>query len=116
MDAVREIYGEVLPTSYFNSVPLFYSLYCVIYDLSFGLKDSKYVKKLIVASDYPKIKSALENFEANLEEMLAEKSNVPSDIRQFIEDYTRHTTNAEVRRRRHNFLLDFICRYLEEEK
>ncbi|NPV14384.1 DUF262 domain-containing protein [candidate division WOR-3 bacterium] len=112
MDTIGEIYGDILPDSYFNKSPLFYSLYCMIYDLLFGLPNSENTLR-IEPSQYPKIKIALESLEAILEES-SNKSAQDSepDIKQFIDDYTRHTTVEAVRNRRHQFLLAFIIKYL----
>lgn len=117
IDTIGEIYGELLPSSYFSGIPLFYTLYCVIHDLLFGLKGSSYKERMSISSSYyPKIRSALENLEVILEESSNKESGVPNDVRQFIEDYTRHTTMLQVRKRRHEFLLNFILRHLREEK
>lgn len=108
MDTIGEIYGKSLPDSHFSSVPLFYTLYCDIYDLLFGMKASPYPKmKTIKTNDYPKIRNALENLETILEED-SNNPNISDDIKQFIEDYNRHTTDVDRRRRRHTFLLNFI--------
>lgn len=113
IDIIGEVYGKILPDSLFSGIPLFYTLFCVIYDFSFGLKNSSYKKKILIKpSDYPKIRTALENLETLLEDS-TKKSN---DIEHFIEDYTRHTTVVQVRKRRHDFLLKFILAYLKEKK
>jgi len=117
IDTIGEIYGELLPSSYFNGIPLFYTLYCVIYDLLFGLKNSNYKERIrIEPSDYLKIKTSLENLETILEESSGKESGIPNNIRQFIEDYTRHTTVLQVRKRRHDFLLNVILGYLRKKK
>ncbi len=119
IDTIGEIYGEMLPSSFFHGIPLFFSLYCVIYDLLFGLKGSSYKEKLqINQSHYPRIKNALEELESVLQDSLTEsgraKPRISDDIKEFIDDYTRHTTNLKVRKRRHDFLLKFILKYLKE--
>jgi hypothetical protein len=115
IDTIGEIYGENLPSSYFNRAPLFYTLYCVIYDLLFGLKNSTHrIKTPIKTVDYPKIRAGMESLEAILEEYTEEKSEVSKKVKQFIEDYTRHTTVIKERKRRHDFLLKFILRHLRE--
>jgi hypothetical protein len=121
IDTIGEIYGDTLPSSYLNGAPLFYSLFCVIYELLFGLKSSSYKERVSInQSHYPRIKNALEELESILQESFTEsgrlKSGVPDNIRQFIEDYTRHTTVLQVRKRRHDFLLKFIFEYLREKK
>lgn len=116
MDSIGEIYAEVLPNSYFNGIPFFYTLYCVIYDLLFGLKNSRCeVEMSIRPSHYPKIRVALQNLETVLEEVTT-KSDVHGGAKQFIDDCTRHTTVLQVRKRRHDFLLKFILGYLGEKK
>jgi len=112
IDTIDEIYGDVLPNSLFSGTPLFYSLYCLIYDLLFGLKNSDN-KMRIQEKDYLKIRNALEDLESILESASNEGTDGPESIRTFIEDYTRHTTLLKVRLRRHKFLLSFIAKYLK---
>jgi len=109
---IGQIYGDVLPNSLFSGIPLFYSLYCLIYDLLFGLKKSANTIR-IQEKDYPKIRNALEDLESTLESASEEGGEVPKDIRTFIENYTRHTTLSEVRLKRHRFLLSFVTDYLK---
>lgn len=111
IDTIGEIYGDTLSDSLFRRGPLFYSLYCLIYDLLFGLKISSN-KIRIQEKDYAKVKTALENLESILEDASENIESASEDIRTFIEDYTRHTTRDDVRLRRHRFLLSFIKRYL----
>ncbi|MEO0021945.1 MAG: DUF262 domain-containing protein [candidate division WOR-3 bacterium] len=110
--AIDNIYGDRLPDSRFHGIPLFYSLYCLVYDLIYGLPNSENQKR-IGTSSYPKIKNALEDLESILGEYDNSKSmEIPDDIKKFKEDYTRHTTIKDIRKRRHNFLLNFINKYL----
>jgi len=111
MDTIGKIYYESLENSNFRSIPLFYTLFCVIYDLLFGLPGSNNNRR-INRSDYPKIKNILENFDSLLNE---EKKEMNQDIKMFREDYQRHTTLREVRERRHKFLLNFINDRLPQE-
>lgn len=106
IDTIGEIYGDKLSESVFKGMPLFYSLYCLIYDLLFGLPNSGNELR-IERTHYVKIRNALEELESRLEENLESQ-----DIKQFKEDYQRHTTVENTRKRRHEFLLNFIKRYL----
>lgn len=116
IDTIGEIYGELLPNSYFNGAPLFYTLYCVIYDLLFSLKNSSNnVRIKSTPSDCAKIRDSLENLEATLGEPKNRTSEKP-EIAKFMEDYTVHTTNLPVRKRRHDFLLNFILQHLNLKK
>lgn len=112
IDTIGEIYGNILPDSLFRGTPLFYSFYCLIYDLLFGLKNSENEIR-IQERDYAKIRNALEALESLLESGVQNLRDLPKDIRTFIEDYTRHTTLEHVRLRRHRFLLLFIIKYLK---
>ena len=111
IDAIGEIYGDVLSDSFFRRGPLFYSLYCLIYDLLFGLKNSNNNIR-IQEKDYVKVKTALEDLESILEDASKNIENAPKNVKTFIEDYNRHTTLKDVRLRRHSFLLSFIKKYL----
>lgn len=72
IDTIGEIYGDKLSESLFKGMPLFYSLYCLIYDLLFGLPNSGNELR-IEKSHYVKIRNALEQLESCLEENLAHK-------------------------------------------
>ncbi|MEO0131421.1 MAG: DUF262 domain-containing protein [candidate division WOR-3 bacterium] len=112
MDIIGYIYGDQLPNSFFNRIPPFYSLYCVLYDFLFGLNGSNNQIR-INDMHYVRIKNALENLESHLEETEGKTEEEFSKIKEFVNDCTRHTTTESVRKKRHNFLLNFIGRYLQ---
>lgn len=111
MDTIGQIYYESLENSNFRSIPLFYTLFCVIYDFLFGLPNSDN-KRRITQSDYPKIKNILQNLDSLLSE---EGPEINDEIEEFRTYYQRHTTVREVRERRHKFLLNFINDRLPQE-
>ena len=113
MDTIGKIYYEILPNSYFNGLPLFYTLFCVIFDLLYGLKGSDNTRR-IKPSDYPKIKTILQEIDSILDISETEKK-YSDDIKQFLDDCKRHTTVKNVRERRHRFLLNFILDRLPKE-
>jgi len=104
MDAIGQIYFDFLKNSNFRGIPLFYTLFCVIYDLLFGLPYSDNNRK-INTSDYPKINNILQNLDSLLSE---EEKGMDEEIREFRNYCQRHTTVKEVREKRHKFLLKFI--------
>mgnify|MGYP000278482157 CR=1 FL=1 len=106
IDTIGKIYYEILPSSYFNGLPPFYTLFCVIFDLLYGLKGSDNTRR-IKPSDYPKIKTILQEIDSILDIGKTEKK-YSDDIKQFLDDCKRHTTVKEVRERRHRFLIKFI--------
>jgi len=105
IDTIGEIYGNGLANSIFNRSPLFYSLYCIIYDLLFGLKNSN-IKMQIDKKDFVKIRNIFDNLESQLD--VESEKDLSKDLRVFIENYTRHTTLQDVRLNRHKFLISFI--------
>ncbi|MEM3122361.1 MAG: hypothetical protein QXH60_02890, partial [Candidatus Pacearchaeota archaeon] len=113
MDTIAIIYGEQLPGSYFKGLPLFYSLYCLVYDLLYGLHGSDNERR-ITKSDYPKIRNVLQELETVLESIEKKDKITPEnkEVINFINDYKRHTTNEVVRKRRHKYLINFMNKYL----
>jgi predicted RNA-binding protein associated with RNAse of E/G family len=117
ISSIVDIYGEQLPKSQFRRLPLFYSLYCIIFDLLYGLADSSYHTRISFDhSLYPRVRTAIENIDAILEDAILESGKVdpeaPPEIKRFIENISRHTTNKEIRLERHNYLVNFILPYL----
>ncbi|MBS3104196.1 DUF262 domain-containing protein [Candidatus Woesearchaeota archaeon] len=106
MDAIGEIFNGNLANSIFNSKTLFYSFFCAIYDLSYGLPNSKFsVEKKLSPSMYPKIRAAIDQIESILES--------PSDYvkyNKFIVACDRHTTNITERQLRHKVIMDILLK------
>jgi hypothetical protein len=111
MDTIGQIYYDSFKNSNFKSIPLFYTLFCVIYDFLFGLPGSNNERR-ISPSDYPKIKNILQDLDSLLGE---EEKEIDEKVRDFRNDYQRHTTVKETRERRHKFLLKFIKDRLPNE-
>lgn len=105
MDTISEIYGEELPYSCFNSKPLFYSLFCVIYHFKFGMTNVKIEQLSITQDKISKIKSALQYIEEIVSEPGKYKLN-----KEFIEATRVHTTNLAERKRRFNFIAKTIIK------
>ena len=118
INTIVEIYGESLPRSRFNGMPLFYSLYCVIFDLLFGLRGSTYQRNIEFNNTlFTRTRSVIENIESILEDSIIQSGKVRPDadpeIKRFIETFTRHTTDKDIRVERHNYILNLIVSYLQ---
>jgi len=102
MDMIGEIMGDSLVTSNYSSKHLFYSLFVAIYDLVFGFPGTSTEQIEVNTRTVPRIRNALTNidfiFELRAEDILA------SD-RQFYDASTRHTTDLDARRIRHDYLI-----------
>jgi hypothetical protein len=108
IDTIGNLFEGGLSNSEFTSKPLFYSLFCALYDLMYGLKGTNTKKVSMKPAIYSKIKVALDNIESIIQ---AKKGNLSN--RKFIESYERHTTALAARKIRHKFLLESINKSLE---
>lgn len=107
IDTIAQIFGGDLSKSAFRSVTLFYSLFCVCYDILFGLPNSKVPRTKIRKEMLVSIRKAL----SGLEEKLAAKKP-PSKYFNFIEASTKHTTDQSARLIRHRVILGEILKEL----
>lgn len=104
-DIIGNVFEERLADSYFSRPHLFYTLFCVIYDLEFGLSSNS-PKGKIRSTDIPKIRVCLDEISSKLE---AKDDRYVA----FLESLHRATTDTTVRKYRHKFILDkllAVCR------
>ena len=94
--------GE-LPDTAFHKKALFYSLFCVIYDIVYGLSHSTTRQRKIPPNSYSAIRRALRRLGEVLEEEIP-----PRKYARFIEACGRQTDNIGPRKIRHRFILDAI--------
>lgn len=107
VDKIADIFGADLPESEFRKTTLFYSLFCVIYDLLYGLPKSNTKQKQINKVSYDLIRNSLRK----LEEALRSKEP-PIKYLQFKDASTRHTTDLSARKIRHETILKEILKCL----
>ena len=94
-----EIFGESLGKSNFRRIPLFYSLFLVIYDAKFGLPGSEYPRVVLTAEKNKILASELRK----LNEVFALKKPAPRFV-QFIDASKLSTADVGKRKLRHKFL------------
>ncbi|MCX6009162.1 MAG: DUF262 domain-containing protein [Chloroflexi bacterium] len=111
MDLVGEITENRLRTSHFSSVHLFYSLYCAIYDLLYGLPGSSAQRVEFGSKTLARVSTTLWDIDSLLEKDISEVSNA-EDIK-FVNASTRRTTDLSSRRIRHEYLVSHIIRDLQ---
>jgi hypothetical protein len=85
---------------------LFYSLFCAIFHLRWGLPGCDKNRLESEHWNYTRIRSALESVEFVLQS--EDKRSLDESAAQFLEDSRLATTDAAVRVRRTNFILDRI--------
>jgi len=107
IDTIAEIFGDALSQSAFHKSTLFYSLFCALYDIMYGLPSSEIPNVEIRKDSHKAIRKAL----SKLERELASKD--PSrDYLAFKDASTRHTTDQSRRLIRHQTVVNEIFQEL----
>lgn len=107
IDIIAEIYGDTLEESPFRRTTLFYSLFCAIYDIVYGLPNSDTQNFQIKREMYGSIRTAL----SRLEKELKAKEPSPKYF-EFKDASVRHTTDQSRRQIRHQTIVNEILKEL----
>ncbi|MBA7541794.1 hypothetical protein ES705_34110 [subsurface metagenome] len=107
IDTIAEIFEDTLIESPFRRSTLFYSLFCAIYDILYGLPNSDTPNYQIKRGTYEPIKNAL----SKLEKELTTKEPSPKYF-EFKDASTRHTTDQSRRLIRHRTIINEILKEL----
>lgn len=107
MDIIGNIFQDRLRGSRFASVPLFYSLFCVFYDLMYGLKGQEAEKVKISLAKKEDIAAAIDR----LGNAIKEKSKAKR-YRDFVDASTKHTNDLEPREIRHDVIKKELLKVL----
>lgn len=99
MDIIGNVFQNRLRGTSFASVPLFYSLFCVFYDLMYSMEGQKEEK---VKISLTKKEDAILTIE-KLSNAIREKSK-SRKYREFVDASTRHTTDLPQRQIRHDII------------
>ena len=103
IERIDSVMGEQLRATEFHKKSLFYSLFCVMYDLLYGLPGGLGHRHKIPASSYAAVRRALVRLSDDL------RADTPSQkYLRFIEASARQTDNVGPRRIRHKFILEAI--------
>lgn len=108
IDIIAELYRDDLKKSQFRNTTLFYSLFCAIYDLVYGLSPFKEPRLKVKSEDYKLIRKALLNLEGELESERPTKKKYLD----FKNAANYHTTNINERNIRHKVIVDEIIKEL----
>ncbi len=103
MDTIGEILGPNLSSSNFRRVQVFYSLFCALYHLLYGLKRFDVERRKIHEFDYECIRLALDEIDGIWNRREEDRTQKERD---FINWCSRATTDAPVRAKR----TEYICR------
>jgi len=108
MDIIGAILAKSSADSSFCRVPLFYTLFCTIYHMQFGLPDIKRKRVSIKQNDIPKIGISLEKVDEIFSVPADEVSNLPPRDREFRRATDVHTIHASNRTIRAEYVIDLI--------
>lgn len=112
MDLIGAILHDSPPTGSFRRVPLFYTLFCAIYHMQFGLPGIRIRRKTIPRSDIPRIRIALEKVDQIFQVDKSDVSTLPPKERKFRLATDVHTIHASNRLIRVQFVIPLITRAL----
>ncbi len=101
IDLIAEIFNNNLVETQYKKTTLFYSVFCAIYNINYGMKNSE-IKNFIIKKDMIKhIRNALLKLEGEIKE--------PSkEYYEFADASKRHTTDKTKRMIRHNTIVKEI--------
>jgi len=109
IDKIAEIFGGTLLESEFKNTTLFYSIFCVIYDLLYGLPRSNTPQIQIKKENHEPIRKVLSKLENELR-----AKETAAKYSQFKDASTRHTTDQTRRLIRHQTILNEILKELNK--
>lgn len=102
IDTIGELMSNKLPTSNFSRPQMFYTLFCSVFHMLFGLPEMTCKRSSFKQTDYPKIIQALEKAEEIFEKA---EEDLSKPERKFLEAARRATTDATVR----TFRSEYVC-------
>jgi Protein of unknown function DUF262 len=113
IDIIKSIFGPDLAQSEFRAIRLFYPLFCCIYHFKFGLPKLKAKRRSFKATDYPKMKTALEYVDELLEKAAEHRKNLSvlnlsAEDGKFYDAYDVHWVHSDKR----IIATDYLCRKL----
>jgi hypothetical protein len=111
MDVIGGIVGKDLPHLEFRATRLLYPLFCAVFHLKFGLPRLRLARLTFKATDYPKLKTALERVSELIEKIKSAESQhttieLSTEDRKFYDAYSEHWVHADNR----TTLTEYVCR------
>jgi len=110
MDLIGEITENKLRTSNFSSTHLFYSLYCAVYDLLYGLPESSIERVEFDSKTIARVSATLWDIDALFE---SELIFIKDKDMEFMGASTKRTTDLSARQIRHQYIVSRIIRDLQ---
>lgn len=110
MDTIAGILGQDLPQLEFRATRLFYPLYCAIFHMKFRIPKLNAPRVSFGVSDYPKMKTTLEQIDELIEDIKNEKAGLKlsNEEQKFYAAYDEHWVHADER----TILTQYICKQL----
>lgn len=103
IDQVSTIFGQGLAETAYSKTPLFYSLFCLLYDAAYGLPNSSISPRSIPPTKYQSVASALISLAQHLEE-----EEPPAKYAPFVAACTQQTNTIKTRLIRHRFMWNAV--------
>jgi hypothetical protein len=106
IDEISESLGDSLGSSTFRRVPLFYTLFTVVYHRRYGLPgiERPSPRKILNAGERLALRAAVDNLDAAVRLDVEERDSISIELAQFVEASLRQTDNLGPRRFRFDTL------------
>lgn len=101
---ITKIYPDGLESSEFRRVHLYYSLFTAVYHMLFGLLDCDAPRGSIISENLDRLRNRLDHVEDVFGD--PDSPDLTAADRQFLNDSRRATTDASVRKRRTEYLVE----------
>ena len=110
IDSIGDIFEDTLENSFFHTREGFYTLFCVIYDILYLIKNSSLKSRVAIKPiTYSKIRNSVLDLEAAFQ-----KPEEYPKYKKFIEAFHTHSTSSQERKSRHITLVKTITNVLSK--
>jgi len=99
IDLIADMFQGSLSSSEFRRIPLFYSLFVLLFDAKYGLPNSEFERVQFNASEIRRIAGILKGIDSTIQ-----SKQIPAELEQFVEFTRLSTADPGKRQYRHKFL------------
>lgn len=103
IDLIADMFQGSLSSSEYRRIPLFYSLFVLLFDAKYGLPNSEFARVKFNAPEIRRIAGILKGIDSTIK-----SKQIPAELEQFVEFTRLSTADVGKRQYRHRFLWDQI--------
>lgn len=104
IDLIADMFQGSLSSSEFRRIPLFYSLFVLLFDAKYGLPNSEFARVKFTAPEIRRIAGVIKGIDSTIR-----SKEIPAELEQFVEFTRLSTADVGKRQYRHRFLWSQIA-------